>query len=200
MLYKFVRGTIHILASLFYRFKIIGRENISDKGRMIICANHKHVFDPLFVAICTKRIIFFMAKKELFKGKMEYIMRKLNAIPVNRDGNDSYSLKLALKTLKDENVLGIFPEGTRSANKSGHLSFKPGVSMLSIKTKTKIVPVYIMGNYKIFSRMTAVIGEAFELNEYYDKNLTSDDYIKIANERIANSIHALKLKTENTAI
>ena len=56
--------------------------------------------------------------------------------------------------------------------------------MLSIKTKTKIVPIYIEGNYKIFSKMTAVVGKAYELTDYYGKKLTSDEHAEIANNEI----------------
>lgn len=192
MSYKIVRGLVRVFISLFYRFKIIGKENISNEGRLIICANHKHVFDPLFVAVCTRRIIHFMAKKELFQGFFGLLIKSFRAIPVNRDGNDSYSLKRALQSLKDGNILGLFPEGTRSEGE--RLKFKPGVSMLSIKTKTKIVPIYIEGNYKIFSKVTAVVGKAYELTEYYGKKLTSDDYAKIANDEIAESITNLKMQ------
>ena len=192
MSYKIARGFVRVFIRLFYRLKIIGKENISNEGKLIICANHIHVFDPLFVAVCTRRIICFMAKKELFQGLFGFLIKSFRAIPVNRDGNDSYSLKRALQALKGGNILGIFPEGTRS--EGDRLEFKPGVSMLSIKTKTKIVPIYIEGNYKIFSKMTAVVGKAYELTEYYGKKLTSDDYEEIANNEIAESISKLKMQ------
>lgn len=192
MSYKIARGFVRIFISLFYRFKIIGKENISKEGKLIICANHRHVFDPLFVAVCTRRIVHFMAKKELFQGFFGFLIKSFRTIPVNRDGNDSYSLKLALQALKDGNILGIFPEGTRSEGE--RLEFKPGASMLSIKTKTKIIPIYIEGNYKIFSKMTAVVGKAYELTEYYGKKLTSTDYTNIANNEIADSITRLKMQ------
>lgn len=192
MCYKFVRACVAVWVALFHRFKIIGQDNIPSEGRVIICANHQHLVDPMLIALCTKRIIVFMAKKELFTGALGFIYKRVQAIPVNRDGNDSYSLKLALTALKNERALGIFPEGTRIANRDGNPQFKPGVGMLAIKTKTPILPIYIEGNYRIWGKVNAVVGKPYELSEYYDKKLTSEDYETIANGIIARSVIDLK--------
>jgi 1-acyl-sn-glycerol-3-phosphate acyltransferase len=66
MFYRFGRMLICVFTKLFYRFKVIGKENVSEKGRLILCANHTHILDPIFIAAATKRTIHFMAKKELF--------------------------------------------------------------------------------------------------------------------------------------
>jgi 1-acyl-sn-glycerol-3-phosphate acyltransferase len=101
---------------------------------------------------------------------------------------------MALKALKEEHVLGIFPEGTRSSN--DEMCFKPGVSMLAIKTKTKILPIYIEGNYRIFGKVNMIFGEPYELNAYYGQKLTGENYERIANEEIAESIRALKKRLQ----
>ncbi|MFA0815658.1 MAG: lysophospholipid acyltransferase family protein [Anaerofustis sp.] len=194
MLYKFSRICVAIYVALFHRFKIIGKEHIPINGRVIICANHQHLIDPMLVAICTRRIICFMAKKELFEGAFGFLIKRLKAIPVNRDGNDSYSLKLALSVLKKDGVLGIFPEGTRIVNRTNAPKFKSGVAMLAIKTKTPIIPIYIEGSYKPFGKLTAVVGEAYELSEYYDRKLSSEEYAEISNHRIARSILDLNVR------
>ena len=56
---------------------------------------------------------------------MVFLIKSFQAIPVNRNGNDSYSLKRALQSLKEGNILGIFPEGTRSEGE--RLEFKSPV-------------------------------------------------------------------------
>lgn len=193
MLYYIIRTFALLVLILLFKLKIIGAKNIPKKGRLIICCNHIHFFDPIYVAGSTMRKIHFLAKKELFQSKLSKLFFKgLGAIPVNRDGNDAYSLKTSLTLLKKEKVLGIFPEGTRNKNNNTEgIVFKPGVSMLAIKTKTPIIPVHIIGSYKIFSKMTIVVGEAIHLDKYANQRLTSDDYMRIANEEIAAKLLSL---------
>ena len=193
MFYRFVRAVVCVLSRVFFRFQIVGADLVPAEGRLILCANHTNILDVPFLAACTRRSIVFMAKKELFRSRLSrFLLGKLRAIPVNRDGNDAYSLKCALTALKEEKVLGIFPEGTRQHNRDGKMIFKPGVSMLAIKTQTPVVPVYIKGNYRLFCKMTAIIGEPIELSSYYGKKLTGEDYVRIANEEIAGRLVSLK--------
>ncbi len=194
-MYKFVKGILSVYMHLFLKIKVSGAENIPSEGGAIICANHIHLLDPFAVGINTKRVISFMAKKDIFKNKLSaWFFTKLHAIPVNRDGNDAYALKKALGVINSQELLGIFPEGTRE--KDGKtLKFKPGVSMLSIKTKTPLIPVFIEGNYKPFSTLSVNIGSPIDLSAYYDKKLSADDYGFIANNIIEKEILSLKGKS-----
>ena len=193
MLYKFCVFLLRIWTSLAYRVEYIGNMNIKDDEGILICSNHKHWFDPAFVALTTKRTIHFMGKKELFANKViGYFLKKLNVISVDRAGNDLYAMKVALKTLRDRHVLGIFPEGTRNSDEEHLIELKGGVAIMAIKSKARIVPMYLHGKYKLFSKIKVVLGEAFDLSEYYDKKLNSEDYERIANEQIANKIYKLK--------
>ena len=86
---------------------------------------------------------------------MGKIFRALGAFPVNRGEADIASLKTALGILKEEQVLGIFPEGTRNRNATGTLlEFKQGATMVAYKAKAVIVPVAIInaGNFFKFWR------------------------------------------------
>ena len=113
-MYKFVKGILSVYMHLFLKIKVSGAENIPSEGGAIICANHIHLLDPFAVGINTKRVISFMAKKDIFKSKLSaWFFTKLHAIPVNRDGNDAYALKKALGVINSQELLGIFPEGTR---------------------------------------------------------------------------------------
>ncbi len=193
-MYKLVKGILSVYIHLFLKLKVSGAENIPSEGGGIICANHIHLLDPFAVGINTKRVISFMAKKEIFKSKIgAWFFTKLHAIPVNRDGNDAYSLKKALGVINSNELLGIFPEGTRE--KEGKtLKFKPGVSMLSIKTQTPLIPVFIEGSYKPFSTLCVTIGSPIDLSDYYGKKLSADEYSFIANNIIENEILSLKGK------
>ena len=176
---------------IFHRLKVKGKENIPETGGAIVCANHISNFDPIVVAICIKRNVHFMAKAELFKNKfVSYILIKLNAFPIKRGSADITAIKNSFKLIKNGEILGIFPEGTRSKN--GKLGpAEPGTATIAIKTKAPIIPIKITGSYKAFKSVKVVIGKPIELTDYYDRKLTSDEINK-ASQQIMAEIDKLK--------
>lgn len=176
MFYKIILGIMKFLFKIFYRVDVSGLENLEDLDKpYILCSNHIHVFDPVAISINIDDQISWMGKKELFEkrflGKLLY---KFGAFPVDRDAGLS-ALRTSMKLLRQDKILGIFPEGTRVKNMD-YENAKPGVALLSIKTKTPLVPIHIQSSYRIFSKIRIVIGEPFEFTEAYDKNVSSEEY------------------------
>ncbi len=187
-----MRAVAFIYYKLLHITEIVGRENIPSATPFIICANHMHLLDPAVISLCTKEKIVFLAKKEIFSSRFSrWFFNKIGCIPVSRDGNDSYSLKKALQAIKDKKVLGIFPEGTREKEAS-RLEFKPGVSMLAIKTGTPLIPVFLHGSHRPFRRLKVIIGPPIDLSAYSGHKLTGEDFKYIANHIIAEKIFGLK--------
>lgn len=185
MFYSIVRGIIRIILLVFYRVKIHGFDNIPNDGRLILCSNHMSNWDPIFISIVFPRQISWMGKKELFQNKLlAFLLSKLNVFPIDRDGSDFAAMKKALRLLKDEKVLGLFPEGTR-VEKFDPNNAKSGVALISYKSKSPILPVYIESNYKLFNKVNIVIGEPIDLIEKLDGKPRSDDYLKISKEILA---------------
>ena len=190
MVFNIARILSKICVKFFFFLKIKGKENIPLKGKIIICCNHQKIIDPAFIVSCTKRHIAFLSKQELYNNRLiRFFMNKCGTIPVNRDGHDLQSMKQSLAVLSNGGVLGIFPQGTRS--KDGEKEFKPGVSMLAIRTQTPLIPIHIIGNYKLFRRMSVVIGKPITLEKYSGQKLTTEEYSRIANEEIAHSLLSL---------
>jgi len=193
--YNFARGLVSIVFRAMFRIKIKGKEYIPTKGRVVICSNHVSLLDPITVAIAVPRQVFFMAKKELFNSKLlGPIIKKLGAFPVDREGADLAAVRSALKILKNEQALGIFPEGTRIKDQDIN-NAKPGIAMMSIKGKASIVPIYIDSQYKIFKEIAVTIGETISLEEYFEKKLSIEDYTEIS-KKVMDKIYDLK-KLEN---
>ena len=94
---------------LWYNPTIIGRENIPEKGALVIACNHIHVYDQCLTIISTKRPINYMAKKEYFEGKLRGFFRFVGCIPVNRNGRE---IKLSLKL--DEYIPSVQPNDNNS--------------------------------------------------------------------------------------
>ena len=74
--YKFVIKVFKVFSKIFFKYRVIGSENIPDEGNLVIAANHKSNLDPIFIAAAIEnREVAAVAKKELFKIKpLAYIL------------------------------------------------------------------------------------------------------------------------------
>lgn len=191
MFYSFAKNLLKIVLSVFYRFNVTGLENVPPMDKLIICSNHASNWDPVFISIVFPRQVHWMAKKELFKNKiLSSIIYKLGSFPVDRHETDITAIKNALRVLKRDKVLGIFPEGTRVEGFNLE-NAKPGVSLLAIKSQATILPISIDSNYKFFNKVNINIGKPFNLSEHYNMKLDNQIHTKIS-EDILKKIYSLK--------
>lgn len=146
------RSIFWIILKIFWRMKVEGFENIPKKGAVIIASNHVSYLDPAVLIASSNRKIYFITKKEIFKNTfVSFILKKLNAFSVNRENVDILAFKKVINILREEKVLGIFPEGKRSSN--GELQeLKLGAIKIAMKTGVPILPVGIIGTHKIYPR------------------------------------------------
>jgi len=149
--YEILRFVFTFILTVFFRWKIIGVDNIPKQGGVLICANHVSNLDPPVLATAVPRAVHYMAKDELFRiWAFGHIIRKLNAFPVRRGSADRTAIRTALGLLIAGEIVGIFPEGTRS--KTGILGNpEPGVSLIAARAGVPIVPTAITGTNRIFS-------------------------------------------------
>lgn len=183
IIYHTAKGSCKVIARIIFRLDIEGLDNIPQQGRTILCVNHLGNLDPFVVGSLIKRKIYFMAKEELFKTKItNKIFRAVGAFPIKRGKADLESIKSAIRYLKDEQILGIFPEGTR--NKSGDgkvMKAKPGIAMFAIKTDSQIVPVAVSGKYKLFGKIKIRFGKPYKL-QCEDRKYSNDELSEISGE------------------
>ena len=181
-MYNIVKYTFRFLLRIFYRIKIEGSVNIPDDKGCIMCANHIHMFDPSIIACFQKRQITFMVKKELVETPfIGWVLTKSGAFPVDRSKGDIGAIKTAIEVLKQNKTLSMFPEGTR--HRDGKFrDIKKGAAMIAIKANAPIIPMRIIGNWRIFSKMTLRIGTPI-----YPEGHTKDTMT----EALKNAIEAL---------
>lgn len=175
-LYEVCAGIFIPIISIFYKIEVIGKEKVPMDEPLIFASNHKNNLDPMLIGSLMPRKVSYMAKKELFKNKIVgSFLKNVNVFPVDRSKTDISTIKTALKILKSNGALGIFPQGTRMKQENlGNA--KAGTSMLSIRGKARICPVSIISTYKLFSKITIYIDEPISLDSYYGKKLNSKDY------------------------
>jgi 1-acyl-sn-glycerol-3-phosphate acyltransferase len=149
------RTLIQFARALFMplmKYEVRGLENFPREGPVIVAANHVTNFDVFPIQFSIPRVIFFMAKAELFKNPiMDVLLRNLSAFPVNRGDKDAWSTRHALKVLKQGETLGMFPEGKRSQGRGLSVA-KTGTARMAIETQCPIVPVTVTGSDKFFKQ------------------------------------------------
>ena len=151
MLYGFLRFVFRLIFYILFRARVYGRENIPAEGAVILAANHASNIDPPLMASLIDRPVSYMAKIELFENPIfGAAIRRCHAFPVKRGESDRGAIKAAVTVLKEERVLGLFPEGTRS--KTGELQkAEAGVALIAAMTGAPIVPVAILNTHRIFA-------------------------------------------------
>lgn len=165
LLYCFARFVFLIYLKLLYRLKIHGVEHIPKRKPFIICSNHIFWLDPLAVgaALPTSYRIHFMAKKELFSNFiLSYLLSKAFAFPVNRQDADYGAIKKAYQLLGDGQVLGLFPEGSRSKDGELQKAFN-GASLIAVRSGVPLLPIAIDGPYRVFKPLHVYVGPPFVL-------------------------------------
>lgn len=179
------------LSMLVYRMKVIDKEKLIKKGPAILVANHRNYFDVFFIMSLYKgNEINFVGRSTVKYNPFARVLAwAFNVILVDRDGSDVVPLKKMIKTIKEDKILGIFPEGTRKGLYKGQ--FRSGAAYIALRTKADIIPISINGSLKPFRKGNYLkIGDSFNLYEMMDKNKTTKDKeeIKRLSEILKNKI------------
>lgn len=188
--------------NIFHPYKIYGKKNVPEGGAVLIC-NHFSALDVAWVSNVYNKDIFFLGKKELFKNKLiGAILRNIGGIPIDRENNDIKSMLSAIRVLKENHKLAVFPEGTRNKNPNEVelQSVKGGAAMFAVKAKKPIVPLMILKKPRMLKKTYMIVGKPFELSDFYDKKLTSDDINAmgdIVKEKMEEQLHILQKKVAN---
>ena len=142
--YWAVRAVLQPFFRLYFRMARTGRDHIPD-GPVILAANHRSFLDPFIVGCCLRRPVYFVAKQELFRNRLQaWILNSLGAFPVRRGESDEDSVQTALELLARGEAVVIFPEGTRV--RSGALGApRRGVGRLALESGAPVVPVAVSG-------------------------------------------------------
>lgn len=191
--YDFTGAILKPFYNLFWPSTVTGLENIPDEGPFIICANHIHMRDPLFLSIrVKKRYITYLAKAELFEIPILKTIvgdKGLGGIPVHRGESDLNAIRQALATLKSGEALGIFPQGTRSRDNSP-IPMLNGASMIAVRAGVPIIPAYIDGPYRRFHHVDVRIGKPVEIADL-GRRFDSDTLTEVTH-RIENAVWSMR--------
>ena len=180
MLYEIAKPFVMGVVRVLWNPTISGTENIPEQGPVILASNHQAYSDTVFLPGQVRRSVHFLGKSDIFSGRsplnraVASVMRGLRVMPVDRSGGSASrsAIEAGLKVLDRGEVLGIYPEGTRSP--AGRLyRGKTGVARFALATGAPVIPVAMLGAFeaqgrrKFFPhrspRIHAVVGEPLDV-------------------------------------
>jgi len=167
---------------ILYRPKVTGLDNVPASGPVIMAINHNSFVDSIFLPLMVKRPMTFLAKDEYFttpgfKGFwMRTFFKGVGQVPIDRSGGNASeaALNTGVRVLASGNVLGIYPEGTRSPDGKlyrGHT----GVARMALAANATVVPVAMHGTRDIqpadkkiprVKRVQIEIGKPLDFSRY----------------------------------
>jgi len=133
-----------------------GLENVPDDGAAILASNHLSFSDSVFLPLVVPRRITFLAKNEYFTGRgvkgrlTAGFFRGMGQLPVDRTGGRAAddAIQTGLGVLTEGDLLGIYPEGTRSPD--GRLyRGRTGVARMALESGVPVLPVAMLNTEKV---------------------------------------------------
>lgn len=143
------------LLRLTFRPRIEGLAHVPETGAAIVAGNHLSFSDHFLMPTILRRRITFLAKAEYFtgpglKGRLTAaFFRSAGQIPVDRSGRTAgrAAIDEGLGVLRGGDLLGIYPEGTRSHD--GRLyKGKVGVAVMALEAGVPVIPCAMIGTFE----------------------------------------------------
>lgn len=190
-----VRPLCYLAAKIIYRVKIEGLDNVPKDSACIICGNHVHALDAPALMATVNRNINFMAKEELWKSAgFRFMTMCYNVFPVKRGKNDLDAVKTALTILKKNEILGMYPEGTRNGLARG-IKPKNGAVNIAIRAGVPIVPFAVIGDFKPFKKIIYRFGEPMDFSSYKE-HAKEKEVVDSLTKQVMDKVVALRDGTE----
>ena len=183
VVYQFLKYVVlGPILKLLFRPWVEGAENLPIKGPAILASNHLSFSDSIFLPLMAPRRITFLAKADYFAGRgvkgllTKGFMKGAGQVPINRSGGraSEAALRKGLEILGSGDLLGIYPEGTRSPD--GRLyRGKTGIARMALEAGVPVIPVAMINTFdiqppgKVLPRIMRVgirIGEPLDFSRY----------------------------------
>lgn len=179
------------IVKAIWRPWIVGRRNVPAEGAAILASNHLSFIDSVFLPLMIDRPMAFLAKSDYFTGKglkgwaTRMFMKGTGQIPIDRTGGKASeaSLNTGLQVLGRGDLLGIYPEGTRSPDGKLYRG-RTGIARMALEAHVPVVPVLMVDTDTMMPigtkvprivRVGIVVGEPLDFSRF--AGMESDRYI-----------------------
>jgi 1-acyl-sn-glycerol-3-phosphate acyltransferase len=181
--YWLVKATLGTTLRVVWRPRVVGLENVPKSGPAIIASNHLSFSDSFFMpTVIPGRKVTFLAKAEYFTGRgikgrfNRWFFTAVGSVPVDRSGGraSEAAVRTATRVLGEGDLLGIYPEGTRSPD--GRLyRGKTGVARMALEAGVPVIPCAMIDTDRLqppgqvmprLMRPTIRFGEPLDFSRY----------------------------------
>ena len=179
------------ISKAIFRPWIVGRRNVPAEGGAILASNHLSFVDSVFLPLLIDRPVSFLAKSDYFTGKgikgwaTRIFMKATGQLPIDRSGGKASeaSLNTGLQVLGRGDLLGIYPEGTRSPDGKLYRG-RTGIARMALEAHVPVVPVVMVDTDTMMPigtkiprvvRIGIVIGEPLDFSRF--EGMEGDRYI-----------------------
>jgi 1-acyl-sn-glycerol-3-phosphate acyltransferase len=182
--YWVLKAIIWPVFNVLFRPWAEGTENVPRTGPAILASNHLSFSDHFFAPLPLPRKVIFLAKSEYFTGRgikgliSKIFFSSLGQLPIDRTGGEASerALRTGLRVLASGQLLGIYPEGTRTPD--GRLyRGKTGVARLALEARVPVIPTAMVGGFefqppgriapRLAVRPGVVFGKPLDFSRYY---------------------------------
>jgi 1-acyl-sn-glycerol-3-phosphate acyltransferase len=179
------------ILKLLFRPQVEGLENIPTEGAAILASNHLSFSDSIFLPLMVPRRVTFLAKAEYFNGRgikgllTKGFFKGVGQVPIDRSGGKASeaALRKGLEILRSGELLGLYPEGTRSPD--GRLyRGKTGIARMALEAGVPVIPVAMINTFdiqppgQVMPRIMQVgirIGEPLDFSRY--EGMSADRFV-----------------------
>ncbi len=170
------------ILKVLFRPWVKGADKIPTDGAAILASNHLSFSDSIFLPLMLRRPVVFLAKSEYFTGKgikgtlSRWFFKGTGQLPIDRSGGKASeaALNTGLGVLAQSQLLGIYPEGTRSPD--GRLfRGRTGIARMVLEAKVPVFPVAMIDTEKVqpigrrlprIRRIGVVVGEPLDFSRF----------------------------------
>jgi len=190
---RIIKPILAAYLHLFHQLEMEGFDNVPPRGPLIVVVNHASLLDvPVLMVVDPYPDTATIVKASMFNMPVvSWFLRQWGAIPVERQGRDSSSVRRMLGVLRDGGVMAVAAEGTRT--RSGHLApTNPVLARIAAGANVPVLPVGIRGSYEALppgaklprpKKIVVRVGKPFRFEKGTDAS--------VAAQRIQNEIAAL---------
>ena len=180
--YWLVKAILTPILRLLFRPTIKGGQNLPTEGAAILAGNHTTFLDNFMIPLVVPRRVTFLAKSDYFTGRgpkgwlQKQFFSGVGMIPIDRSGGEASeaALRTGLRVLTDGDLLGLYPEGTRSPDGKLYRG-KTGVARMALEAGVPVIPVGLVGMFALqpagrmmpkFGKVEVRIGRPLDFSRY----------------------------------
>lgn len=179
-LYRTLKRALPPLANPYFHVDAQGLEHIPEREPAVLACNHLSFIDSILLPLNVPRPVYFLGKADYWDSwRTRWFFQGTGVVPIHRGGGaqSENSLKTGVEILRSGELLGIYPEGTRSPD--GRLyRGKTGPARIALEAGVPIVPCAVIGTNDAMptgtyrprrAQVTVRYGQPLDLSRYREE-------------------------------